>query len=123
MLSSEHKTVDVHEGEKKKPKAILDYNKNKGLVDTADEMLRSYSTKVSSRRWPLVAFFNLLNIVSLNTYVICKDITLFAQNRRQFLIKLGEALCASDRRRRNEMPHLLRLKRVRDGVDEDLPPN
>ena len=75
------------------------------------------------RRWPLAAFFNLLDIVSLNTYVICKDITLFAQNRRQFLIKLGEQLCASERRRRNEMPHLLRLKRVCDGVDEDLPPN
>ena len=44
LLSSEHKTVEVHEGEKRKPKAILDYNKNKGGVDTADEMLRSYST-------------------------------------------------------------------------------
>ena len=86
LLSSEHKTVDVHEGDKKKPKAILDNNKNKGGVDTADEMLRSCSTKASSRRWPLAAFFNLLDIVSLNTYVICKDITLFAQNRRQFLI-------------------------------------
>ena len=123
MLSSEHKTVDVHEGEKKKPKAILDYNKNKGGVDTADKMLLSYSTKASSRRWPLAAFFNLLDIVSLNTYVICKDITLFAQNRRQFLFKLGEELCASERRSRSEMPHLLRLKRVRNRVDEDLLPN
>ena len=110
LLSSEHKTVDVHEAEKKKPKSILDNNKNKGGVDTADEMLWSYSTKASSRRWPLAAFFNLLDIVSLNTYVICKDITLFAQNRCQFLIKLGKELCASERRRRNEMPHLLRLK-------------
>ena len=107
LLSSEHKTVEVHEGEKRKPKAILDYNKNKGGVDTADEMLRSYSSKASSRRWPLAAFFNLLGIVSLNTYLICKDITLSAQNRRQFLIKLGEELCASERSRRHEMPHLL----------------
>ena len=76
-----------------------------------------------SRRWPLAAFFNLLDIVSLNTYVIYQDITLFAQNRRPFLIKLVKELCASEWRRRNEMPHLLRLKRVRDGVDEDLPPN
>ena len=107
LLSSEHKTVEVHEGEKRKPKAILDYNKNKGGVDTADEMLRSYSSKASSRRWPLAAFFNLLDIVSLNTYLICKDITLSAQNRRQFLIKLGKELCASERSRRHEMPHLL----------------
>ena len=84
LLSSEHKTVEVYEGEKRKPKAGLDYNKNKGGVDTADEMLRSYSTEASFRRWPLAAFFNLLDIVSLYTYVICKDITLSAQNRRNF---------------------------------------
>ena len=108
LLSFELKTVEVHEGEKRKPKAILDYNKNKDRVDTADEMLRSYSTKASSKRWPLAAFFNLLDIVSLNTYVICKDITLSALNRRQFLIKLGEEFCASERSRRHEMPHLFR---------------
>ena len=61
-------------GKKRKPKAILDYSRNKDVVDTADEMLRSYSIKVSSRRWPLAAFFNLLDIVSLNTHLICKDI-------------------------------------------------
>ena len=87
-------------------------------------MLRSYSTKVSSiRRWPLAAFFNLLDIVSLNTYVICKDITLSAQNRRQFLIKLEEELCPSERSRQHEMTHLLRLKQVRDGANENLPPS
>ena len=123
LLSSEHNTVEVHEGDKRKPKAILDYNKNKGGVDTANEMLQSYSTKASSRRWPLATFFTPLDIVSLNACVICKDITLSAQNRRQFLTKLGEELCASERSRRHEMPHLLRLKRVRDEADENLPPS
>ena len=69
------------------------------------------------------AFFNLLDIVSLNTYVICKDIALSAQNRRQSLIKLGEELCSSERSRRLEMLHLLRLKRVRDGADKNIPPS
>ena len=89
----------------------MDYNKNKEGVDTADEMLRSYSTKASSWRWPLAAFFNQLDIVSLNTYVICKTITLSDQNRRQFLIKLGEEeLFALEQSRRHEMPHLLHCK-------------
>ena len=123
MLSSEYKTVQVHEGEKRKPKALLDYNNNKDGVDTADKMLRSYSTKASSRKWTLAAFFNLLDIVLLNTYNICKDISLCGQNLGQFLIKLGEKLCVSERNRRHEMPHLLRLKRVRNGGDEDLAPN
>ena len=60
LLSSERKAVEVCEGEKRKPKAILDCRNNKGGIVTADEMLRSYSTKASSRRWPLAAFFNLL---------------------------------------------------------------
>ena len=104
LLSSIHTTVEVHEREKRKPKAILDYNKNKDEVDTTDEMLRSYSTKASSRRLPLAAFFNMLDIVSLNTYVISKDITLSAQNRRQFLIKLGKELCTSERSRGMKCP-------------------
>ena len=48
LLFSEHKTVEVYEGKKKKPKAILYYN-NKAGVDTADETLRSYSTTAFSR--------------------------------------------------------------------------
>ena len=123
LLSSDHKTVEVHEGKKKNPKAILNYNHNKGEVGTADEMLPSYSTKALCWSWPLVAFFNLLDIVSLNTYIICEDIFLSSQNRRQFSIKLEEKLCALERSRRHETPHLLRLKRVRDGGGEDLPPH
>ena len=70
LLLSEHKSVEVHEGEKRKPKAILDYNNNKGGVDSANEMFRSYSTKASSRRWLLAAFFNVLDSVSPDTYII-----------------------------------------------------
>ena len=51
------------EGPKRHPKAILFYNEIKGDVDTADEMLRSYSIKPASRRWSLAAFFNLLDIL------------------------------------------------------------
>ena len=123
LLSSEYKIVEVYEGEKRKPKAILDYHNNKGGVGTAYEILHSYFIKVLYGRWCLVAFFNLLNIVSLNMYNIRKIIFLSGQNRRQFSIKLGEELCASERNHRHEMPHFLRLKLVRDEGDEDLTPN
>lgn len=39
--------------------AISFYNATKGGVDTANEMLRGYSAKAASRKWPLTAFFNL----------------------------------------------------------------
>ena len=52
LLSSMHTAPVVNENEaKKKPEAILYYNSTKRGVDTADEMLRCYSTKAASRRW------------------------------------------------------------------------
>ena len=35
---------------KRRPEAVLFYNETKGVVDTVDEMLRSYSAKAASRR-------------------------------------------------------------------------
>ena len=121
LLSSSHKTITVDYGEQKKPQAILDYIATKGGVDTADEMLRTYSTKAASRRWPLAAFFNLVDITVLNTYIICADISITTCSRRDFLIKLGESLCSAERSRRQKAPHILRLKQIRQGEDEDLP--
>ena len=84
-------------------------------------MLRTYSTKAASRRWPLAAFFNLVNITALDTYIICANISISTCSRRDFLIKLGESLCSAERSRRQKAPHILRLKRIRQGEDEDLP--
>ena len=94
-----------------------------GGVDTADVMLRSYSTEAASRRWHLAAFFNLLNIVALNIHIIPKNISLSGQNRHKFSIKFGKELCGPEWSRRNKVPHLLQLKRVRAAGDEHLPLN
>ena len=101
LLSSLHTASVVNENEaKKKPEAILHHISTKGDVDNADEMLRCYSTKATSRRWPLAAFFDLLDIISLNTFVIDKDIGMMQSNRRSFLISFGEQLCDKERQRR-----------------------
>lgn len=101
LLSSAHDRAEVDDTtEKNKPHAILSYNSEKGGVDTADQMLRSYSTKSASRRWPLAAFFNLLDIVCLNSYIIAVDCGMTKGNRRDFLIHLGEKLCFKERSRR-----------------------
>ena len=44
-----------------------------------------------------------IGYLALNAYIISKDICLSSQNRRQFLIKLGEELCAPERIRQNKM--------------------
>ena len=52
LLSSLHETVSF-EGAKRKPTTVIDYNHTKYGVDTVDAMVRLYTTKVSSRRWPV----------------------------------------------------------------------
>ena len=91
-------------------------------VITANEMLRTYSTKAASRRWSLAAFFNLVDITALDTNIISADISISTCSRRDFLIKLGESLCSAERSRRKKAQYILRLKRIRQGEDEDLRP-
>ena len=73
--------------------AILFYNETKEGVDTADEMLRGYSTKAASRRWPLAAFFNLLYKVCFNAYVICKDVGIENVSRKDAFFFSWEKHC------------------------------
>ena len=50
LLSSMHNVERVEdEDPKRRLEAILFYNETKGGVDTADEMLRDYSTEAASR--------------------------------------------------------------------------
>ena len=103
LLSSAHDRAEVDcSTERKKPQVILSYNSEKGGVDTADQMLRCFSTKSASRRWPLSAFFNLVDIVCLNSYLISVDSGMTKGNRRDFLLGLGEKLCSRERSRRTK---------------------
>ena len=86
-------------------------------------MLRTYSTKAASRRWPLATFFNLVDITALDTYIICADISISTCSRRDFLIKLGESLCSAERSRRQKAQYILCLKQIRQEEDKDLPPS
>ena len=96
-----HTTLAVNKNAaKNKPEAILYYNSTKGCVDTANELLRCYSTTAASRRWPLAAFFSRLDIISLNAFVIATEIVMMQSNRRSFLISLGEQLCDKEWQRR-----------------------
>ncbi|KAF4519246.1 hypothetical protein B566_EDAN002134 [Ephemera danica] len=97
LLSTQHCDKAVSDCEKKKPQIVEYYNLTKGGVDTIDQMVRRYSCKRGTRRWPLTAFYTLLDIICLNAY------TIFLLNktnwksqksnrRRIFLRELGEML-------------------------------
>ena len=125
LLSSCHNSAVVDENsEKRCPEVVLYYNKTKGGVDNADEMLRGYSTKAASRRWPLAVFFNLLDIVALDAYVIAQDIGGSLQTaRRKFLLQLGEVLCASEITRRSSLQQNLSLSATNSVSHSTLPNN
>jgi len=68
LISTEHDTAEVDNSEKAKPRMVLDYNASKAGVDTMDQMVRTYTSK--TRRWPMVLFYNLLDVSALNAFII-----------------------------------------------------
>ena len=73
LLSTLHSEPKVDtSNEQRKPEVILTYNETKAGVDTMDQMTRTYSCKRKTRRWPLVVFYNMLDISAINAYVFWK---------------------------------------------------
>ena len=49
---------------------ILEYNGTKAGVDAGDQMCRTYSTRSTTKRWPVVHFQNLLDVGGMNAHTI-----------------------------------------------------
>lgn len=107
VLSTQHLDDEVSNEEQKKPIMILDYNSTKGAVDNADKLTREYTCSRRTSRWPLRLFMNMLDIATLNSYIIW-----IHQNpswnrgkmraRRQYLLDLGKSLALPNMQRRLE---------------------
>lgn len=92
LLSTMHKTVDISESDMRKPETILHYNTTKVGVDCIDQMVRLYSTKAASRRWPVAVFYNILDLAGINSWILFKSATNSTISRRNFLLDLGKEL-------------------------------
>ncbi|XP_032420180.1 piggyBac transposable element-derived protein 4-like [Xiphophorus hellerii] len=106
LLSTMHddKAVD-NSSQKKKPEVIQYYNKMKGGVDTMDQMVSNYTCLRRTRRWPMVLWYNMLDVATLNAYTNFSaqhpDYMGGASNAQRLFIKeLGKELV---------MPHMKRL--------------
>ena len=98
LLSSEH-TDDQVSGEEHsyKPDMILQYNKTKGAVDTADKLAKQYSCQRKTNRWPMAVFSHLIDIADINAYKLwtIKDPQWQAgetDRPRKFLMEPGKSL-------------------------------
>ena len=98
LVSSQHDQPDVSQLSDRKPEVILAYNDDKGGVHIVDKMIDTYRTKVSTRRWPMVVFYTIVDIAALNSFVIWIqknpnwEIRKSKERRRRFLQELGMTL-------------------------------
>lgn len=82
LLTSGNHTSEVDDSEKRLPIMIKEfYNKTKGGVDLLDASVETYTVRRKTVRWPLVLFFNCLDVMTYNSYIMMKR----SCSRKQFL--------------------------------------
>lgn len=115
LLSNMHnsKKIDESTGEARKPEIITFYNSTKGGVDVVDELCATYSVARKTRRWPLAAFYHVLNVVGVNSLVICawnnkEERTV----RRKWLKELAKELVAPFMKSRLQIVNLPKVIRT-----------
>lgn len=108
LLSTLHHSAEIV-SDTKKPEIIHFYNRTKSGVDTLDQLVRNYTCKRRSNRWPQSLFYNMLDICAYNAFVIYTAIDAEWNKqkrfrRRLFLEELGNALVHDEISRRSIMP-------------------
>ncbi|XDV54752.1 hypothetical protein PO909_022975 [Leuciscus waleckii] len=109
LMSTLHRDAAISSQDHKKPQIILDYNKTKGGVDTLDQLVGTYTCRRKTNGWPMVIFFNMLDVSACNSFVLWTEMdpTWNKQKcfkRRLFLEELGEALVTPFMIRRQGIP-------------------
>lgn len=67
LLSTLHNDAQI-DPQTNKPNIIMYYNQNKSGVDTLDHLVRLYTCKRKTMRWPMVLFFNLIDVAGVAAY-------------------------------------------------------
>ena len=98
MLSTMHSQPEVDESlAKKKPTVVLFCNSTKSVVDIVDRMVRTYSCKRMTRRWPVTLFYNMIDVRAINAFIVWpalngENSSANIKKRRAFQIQLGKEL-------------------------------
>ena len=104
LLSTMHFDNKIQENEPFKPDMILHYNATKGGVNTLDQLVKNYTGKRVTKRWPMIIFYWMLDVAAYNSAVCfmakVPDIYKGHQKRRHFLLALSEQLCKGQIERR-----------------------
>ncbi|XP_032402522.1 uncharacterized protein LOC116708688 [Xiphophorus hellerii] len=95
VLSSMHSVVETEDTTKRKPNTVTDYNKTKCGVDVMDQMVREYSVRAGTRRWPVAVFYNMIDMAALNAHVLYQACIGVQERRVDFLVELAKELANS----------------------------
>lgn len=114
LMSSLHtSSTEVADNVEKKPEIISFYNDTKSGVDVVDKLCATYSVSRSTRRWPMVIFYHLLNVAGVNAKVIYLGNGQEYVSRRDYLKTLALSLVEDQLKRRSQMqtlPNDLKIK-------------
>lgn len=101
-----HQTGLIDE-EKNKPKIVCFYNKTKCGVDLMDMKCATYTSNRRTRRWPLAIFYRILNVCSVNSFIIFLCYTGSPVTTRfSFIKELSKELIEPHLRRRLAIPNI-----------------
>ncbi|GFR98194.1 PiggyBac transposable element-derived protein 4 [Elysia marginata] len=96
-----------------KPEIVLAYNKTKGGVDAMDQMAHAFTVKRKTKRWPLVIFFNIIDLLSIAARAVNRMKFSTSNlsyedtcNRQAFNINIGRSLAVAHIQRRSAVPTL-----------------
>ena len=71
LLSSMHMSEEVAKTLSAKPQIINHFeNKQKGEFDTMNKMLGEYTVRKHTLRWPLIFFYNMIDVTGWACYII-----------------------------------------------------
>ena len=102
-----------------KSEALLFYNANKAGVDCMYQMVTHFTIKRSKRRWSFTFYCNVLDIMALAAYCICKEVDDLNKNsaRRNFLATLADTLVLPSIQNRMNNIHIIRQFNIRLAIE------
>lgn len=110
LISTLHHSdsIDEETGTSMKPEIVTFYNTTKVGVDLLDQLIQKNDVSRNTRRWPMVVFYNLLNISAMNALCIhranskeCKSL-----RRTEFLQRLSWEMIKPQIQYRSALPQV-----------------
>ena len=85
LVSTLHDRIEIDPDVKgSKPSIITFYNADKGGVDSVDQLCVNYNCRRRTKRWPMIVWFNLINVSGINALALYKETHKLDNNRIRY---------------------------------------